>query len=149
MYDDFVTDGDGSGSEVAEPEVKKIREKSTKYGKDDSWDSEPSESDESYGKEKKKQKARPKPTPKRRPAKKRKPAKKKVKKKVGSDDDSEDSDFETSSRKRNFKKAQEKEKASVEEGAEVERKTRGVVLNTKFEDNDWHGGKEYSDDDSF
>ena len=37
----------------------------------------------------------------------------------------------------------------AKEGQEVERKTRGVVLNTKFDDADWHGGKEYSDDDSF
>ena len=31
----------------------------------------------------------------------------------------------------------------------TERKTRGVVINTTFADEDWRGGKEYSDDDSF
>lgn len=37
----------------------------------------------------------------------------------------------------------------VPEGQEVERKTRGVVINTTFDDEDWRGGKEFSDDDSF
>ena len=91
-----------------------------------------------------KKKAKPKPKPKRKPAKK-KPAKKKVKKKnVGSDDDSEDSDFETSARKKRHMP-----KPEGEDKPAAERKTRGVVINTTFADEDWRGGKEYSDDDSF
>lgn len=112
-----------------------------KTSRDSEWDSEPSESDSDYGKKKKKPAAR-KPAPKRKPAK-RKPAKKK--KKVGSDDDSEDSDFETAARKRTHKK----KIVTEAEAGKVDRETRGVVLNTTFADNDWHGGKEYSDDDSF
>merc|ERR1712200_265145 len=113
---------------------KKSKKKSTKYSEDDSFGSEPSESDESFGR-KKKPKAKPKPTPKRKPAKK-KPAKKKVKKKnVGSDDDSEDSDFETSARKKRHMPKPEGEDKPV-----AERKTRGVVINTTFADEDWRGG---------
>jgi len=148
MYDDFVTDGSGSGSEE-DPVAKKSSKKSTKYSKDDSWGSEdPTESDESFGRKKKK--AKPKPKPKRAPAKK-KPAKKKPvkKKKYGSDDDSEDSDFETYSRKRAVLGKKPKEGEEAPPKPEVERKTRGVVINTTFNDEDWRGGKEYSDDDSF
>ena len=65
-------------------------------------------------------------------------------KNVGSDDDSEDSDFETSSRKKRHMPKPEGEDKPV-----TERKTRGVVINTTFADEDWRGGKEYSDDDSF
>merc|ERR1711894_534100 len=109
---------------------------------DSEWESEPSESDSDYGKKKKNPAAR-RPAPKRKPAKK-KPAKKKVKKE-GSDDDSEDSDFETAARKRTHKK----KIVAEAEAKKVDRETRGVVLNTTFADNDWHGGKEYSDDNSF
>merc|ERR1712129_225294 len=136
IYDDFVTDGDGS-----EPDEEKPVKKATRTTRDSEWDSEPSESDSDYGKKKKKPAAR-RPTPKRKPAKK-KPAKEK--KKVGSDDDSEDSDFETAARKRTHKK----KIVAEAEASKVDRETRGVVLNTTFADNDWHGGKEYSDDDSF
>merc|ERR1712203_1334165 len=126
VYDDFVTDGDGS-----ETEEEKTVKKATrgKHGRDSEWDSEPSESDSDYGKKKKKPAAR-RPPPKRKPAKK-KPAKKKVKKE-GSDDDSEDSDFETAARKRTHKK----KIVAEAEASKVDRETRGVMLNTTFADND-------------
>merc|ERR1712008_214158 len=49
IYDDFVTDGDGSEPEEEKPVKKAPREKTSR---DSEWDSEPSESDSDYGKKK-------------------------------------------------------------------------------------------------
>merc|ERR1712129_656781 len=48
-----------------------------------------------------------------------------------------------------LEKTHKKKIVAEAEASKVDRETRGVVLNTTFADNDWHGGKEYSDDDSF
>merc|ERR1712079_146497 len=129
--------GDGPGSED------EIKRKDKTY-RDGSFESEPRESDESYGKKKKrkptfgrkKPAARKKAAPKRKPAKK-KPAKKKKRFVASDDDDSEDSDFETKDRKRRHM-AKEK----------VERETRGVQLK-KFEvdSEEEFKNRVYSDDD--